>query len=380
MLLRLPDILLVLLAFQLLFASLFLFAKKTTKPISNRLLACFFLVLFFAIADSILRRTIIRDEYPGLVNFSGAFPLLYGPLLYLYTRSLFYNNFQLARKELLHFVPFAILFITSEVSYQVQPFDEKIHILESIGLHTLPAQFYLIALLLTIHFGIYSIASLRMIKQYKLLALNKFSLYQKVNIDWLSYTIIFFLCLFALSVANNFFEITHLEDYHLVALSGIILLLFYFVNRLLFKALNNPEIFNWVEEMQMPVAKKATRLSDDKKSSELIALEVYMKEKRPFLNPELTVDWLAAEVKMYPKDLSRLINDQLGQNFFDFVNRYRIGEAQQMLINHPDKKITVLEILYQTGFNSKSSFNTLFKKYTGVTPSEYKSQAPQANS
>src|SRR6185503_1429718 len=333
-----------------------------------------------AIADSILRRTVIRDEYPGLVNFSGAFPLLYGPLLYLYTRSLFYNSFQLTRKDFIHFVPFAILFISSEVSYQVQPLGKKIEILTSISLHQLPAQFYIIALLLTVHFGIYSIASLRIIKRYKLLALNKFSLYQKVNIDWLSSTIIFFLCLFALSVANNFFEVTHLVGYHLVALSAIILLLFYFVNRLLFKALNNPEIFNRVDEMASTVNKKVPPVTDDKKSAELIAIEAYMKDKRPYLNPELTVDLLAGEIKMYPKDLSRLINDQLGQNFFDFVNRYRISEAQQMLTNHPDKKITVLEILYQTGFNSKSSFNTLFKKYTGLTPSEYKNEASQANS
>jgi AraC-like DNA-binding protein len=56
------------------------------------------------------------------------------------------------------------------------------------------------------------------------------------------------------------------------------------------------------------------------------------------------------------------------------VNRYRIEEAKRLLTNPPDKKITVLEVLYEVGFNSKSSFNTLFKKYTGLTPSEFKKQ------
>jgi len=69
-----------------------------------------------------------------------------------------------------------------------------------------------------------------------------------------------------------------------------------------------------------------------------------------------------------------VINENTGQNFFDFVNRYRIGEAKRMLTDPTDKKITVQEILYVVGFNSKSSFNTLFKKYTGVTPSEFKNK------
>ena len=67
-----------------------------------------------------------------------------------------------------------------------------------------------------------------------------------------------------------------------------------------------------------------------------------------------------------------MINETVGQNFFDFVNRYRIEEAKKLLANPADKKITVLEVLYEVGFNSKSSFNTLFKKHTGLTPSEFK--------
>jgi len=67
----------------------------------------------------------------------------------------------------------------------------------------------------------------------------------------------------------------------------------------------------------------------------------------------------------------------LGQNFYDFINRYRILEAKQLLTNPKDPKITVLEVLYEVGFNSKSSFNTLFKKYTGLTPTEFrKKQQP----
>ncbi len=77
-------------------------------------------------------------------------------------------------------------------------------------------------------------------------------------------------------------------------------------------------------------------------------------------------------MKLRPKLLSQAINEGLGKNFFEFINRYRIEEAKRLLTDPADKKITVLEVLYQVGFNSKSSFNTVFKKQTGLTPSEFK--------
>ena len=77
-------------------------------------------------------------------------------------------------------------------------------------------------------------------------------------------------------------------------------------------------------------------------------------------------------MEVRPKVLSQVINESLHQSFFDFVNRYRIEEAKQQLTHPEDEAITILEILYNSGFNSKSSFNTLFKKYTGLTPTEFR--------
>lgn len=65
----------------------------------------------------------------------------------------------------------------------------------------------------------------------------------------------------------------------------------------------------------------------------------------------------------------------MDKHFFDFVNEYRIKKAIQILKDRTQKELTVLEILYQVGFNSKSSFNTSFKKYTGKTPTDYRKEA-----
>ena len=84
----------------------------------------------------------------------------------------------------------------------------------------------------------------------------------------------------------------------------------------------------------------------------------------------MTLQKLAAQVDMPEKELSILINQQIGKHFFDFINEYRIREAKILLKDQPN--LTVLEILYQVGFNSKSSFYTAFKKETGITPSDYR--------
>ena len=67
-----------------------------------------------------------------------------------------------------------------------------------------------------------------------------------------------------------------------------------------------------------------------------------------------------------------MINSKFGQNFYDFVNHYRIEEAKSIMVSNTDDKKTILEILYEVGFNSKSAFNNAFKKNTGKTPSEFK--------
>ena len=104
----------------------------------------------------------------------------------------------------------------------------------------------------------------------------------------------------------------------------------------------------------------------------LLKLQSYMIEKKPFLNPSITIQKISDDVNIPVRDLSLLINHKLGQHFFDFINKYRIENAMTILNDSKKNKVTILEILYEVGFNSKSSFNTAFKKHTGTTPTEYR--------
>jgi len=97
-----------------------------------------------------------------------------------------------------------------------------------------------------------------------------------------------------------------------------------------------------------------------------------MLEEKPYLNPSLTINELGRKISVSPRALSQIINESLGVNFFDFVNSYRVEEAKQFLTDHSNQNRNILDILLDVGFNSKSVFNRVFKKYTGMTPSEFK--------
>ncbi|GGC76397.1 hypothetical protein GCM10011387_32730 [Pedobacter quisquiliarum] len=97
-----------------------------------------------------------------------------------------------------------------------------------------------------------------------------------------------------------------------------------------------------------------------------------MKTSEPYLNPSLTIKDLAEKLTIPVKDLSTLINLYMDKHFFDFINEYRIEKAKEVLRDPLQKDLTILEILYKVGFNSKSSFSTSFKKHTGTTPTNYR--------
>lgn len=111
---------------------------------------------------------------------------------------------------------------------------------------------------------------------------------------------------------------------------------------------------------------------DDTKSFEIEQLRNFMVEKEPFLEPSLTIQELANQLEIPVRELSVLINHHINQHFFDFVNEYRIKKAMTILKDPTKKELTILEILYEVGFNSKSSFHTSFKKYTNQTPIEFR--------
>jgi AraC-like DNA-binding protein len=232
--------------------------------------------------------------------------------------------------------------------------------------------------LIFIQFIIYIIAALSAIRNFQRKASDQYSEFRRTNTAWLYSTIVFFTVLMIVFMLNGYLGLTPWSKYYYLAFTLIILALLVFVIKVVLATMRRPELFAPADHPSSPVLEiqpsKSSGLviADTEKQKILERLLVHMQADRPYLVAELTLDELAAQLAIKPKLLSLVINDGLKQNFFDFINRYRIEEAKKLLTNPPDKKITVLEVLYEVGFNSKSSFNTLFKKHTGLTPTEFK--------
>lgn len=100
-----------------------------------------------------------------------------------------------------------------------------------------------------------------------------------------------------------------------------------------------------------------------------------MENERLFLDNELGLPELAKEMSISPHDLSYLLNEGFGLNFFQFINSYRINEAKQLMLSDKYRHLNILGIAYNAGFNSKTTFNTTFKKETGLSPSQFIQEA-----
>ena len=117
----------------------------------------------------------------------------------------------------------------------------------------------------------------------------------------------------------------------------------------------------------------------DEASNHLKRLDKLMREERPYLDPELTLNDLAQQLGLSKNEVTHLLNHHQGVNFFTYVNNYRIEAVIDKFGDSRYDHFTIMAIAEDCGFHSKSTFNSLFKKQTGVTPSEYKRQMKQGH-
>ena len=115
---------------------------------------------------------------------------------------------------------------------------------------------------------------------------------------------------------------------------------------------------------------KADKVFDD--APQLRKVSEWMRADKPFLNPDLTLTDLANQTGMTPNALSLCLNAGFGKSFNDFVNGYRIEEVKRRLQAGDTQRLTLLGIAYESGFNSKTTFNRVFKETTGMSPKAYK--------
>jgi AraC-like DNA-binding protein len=351
---------------QLLLIIVFLFSNKKGRRLSNWLLGFFFTSLFLGFLDAtlVIFNLVSSANYAFLLN---GFIILHPPLLLLYTHSITRQNFRLTFSHLVHLIPFLIVAALLVIFYHTQTLAEKEVILS--GVESGRGSTNLFIMLGGL---IYEIAYLIPVKieihKYQKRIRQSFSNVDNLDLNWLNFLVNLFIFSFVLSTISSFLRQTHFEYFTEFALTLASLGLFLFINAVLLKGLYNNEVFTKSNHL----AESSKQLADIPADKILRELEAFMKNKKPFLDAYLSLEVLSDQVQVPSRDLSLVLNNYARQNFFDFVNRYRIEEAKSLLTEKTSQELTILEIMYESGFNSKSSFNTAFKKYTGVTPSAWR--------
>ena len=133
-------------------------------------------------------------------------------------------------------------------------------------------------------------------------------------------------------------------------------------------------IYETADQARTPSNKKKELLGAQEAAEYASRLMDHMKNETPFLDPDLSLRSLAEQIAIHPNQLSWLLNENMGRNFNEFVNHYRV-EAFKALAKDPAKAhITLIGLAYESGFNSKTVFNASFKKETGLTPKQYLGQ------
>lgn len=115
-------------------------------------------------------------------------------------------------------------------------------------------------------------------------------------------------------------------------------------------------------------------LKDSESHHLILKLNEFMETEKPFLDCELNLKMLAEAIDVSPHNISQVLNEHHGQNFFDYINKYRVDEVKRLLEKNGSESYTLLSLAFEAGFNSKSTFYTAFKKHTQLTPAQYRKQ------
>ena len=370
-----------------LFLAILLAAKHKKSRADNILLVwlCFIAFHLFLFYLFISGRNF---DYPALLGIHPPYPLIHGPLLFLYIAELTGQQPKYRFAWTLHFLPVIIIYLVLIPFFNLST-AEKIEIYRNKGAGyegLMNICFYAI-----IFSGIaYVIASLQLLHRYRKSLIEKFSNIEKINLAWLQYLVYGIAVIWTAVILGNdslvfaivvlfvfclgFFGIRQVGIFTSPALN----------NHLSFShpqgisirpetSFNQQELLN-DENKQLATPKlkyEKSGLDEEKAGKIHQRLVGYMTQEKIFTESELTLGALAKTLDVHPNHLSQVINSYDGKNFYDYINYHRVEEFKRLAPLPDNRNYTLLSLAYECGFNSKTSFNRNFKKATGVSPLEY---------
>jgi len=354
------------------FFGILLFSKKD-KVLTDNILAIWLIVIGIHLTGYFIYFKGYWEIYPHLIGITAPLPFLYGPFLYLYVVYSIKSENHLQKVDYLHFAPALISYLYMIPFLFFYTAEEKV--LVDKGLvddFSISNAIMLVGFMLS---GIgYSVLSYRKLVQRNKVVEENFSYSKRINMNWLRYAILgigsFSITAALVTVFREVlgFQFPFNAD---ILFYSILVGFVVFVG---YSGIRQQDLFsnttsNKVELVKAESEYKKSSLKSElatKKHNEMLEL---MKTGKPYLNPKLTLSELAESLSVSSNHLSQIINQYEQVNFHDFVNKYRVEEFIRNVQNN--KSYSLLAHALDSGFNSKSSFNSVFKKFKSLTPSKY---------
>ncbi len=313
------------------------------------------------------------DDFPNtkinylLIDFS----LILGPIVYFYVKSITQPDFRFMKKDIWHAVPWLIYALLQAFIYiydAQQPgfYDDQDGVLYkkinyNIGIY--------MVILGVISRSVYFYHAAKLFYVFRNKIKQFFSNTYKVELNWLRNFLVVYLGLFILRIgfiATNqlFVQMSWTQNWWWYLIASIVLV--YLGMMGLFADLGKLSELEFIETKDSGPTSEMEELNPLKE-----IVSEYMEEEKVFLNPDLTLAELSKELSIPTNQLSKVINAGFGKNFNDFVNGYRVEEVKNALSDPSFSHFSILGIAFECGFNSKATFNRVFKKVTGHSPTEY---------
>jgi AraC-like DNA-binding protein len=361
-------------AIQAIFLAILIITKRNKERpdyvlFALLLIASFPLLFYFFNFDSIIEISQKYVPYPTYMYFVNMpYIMLPSPLIYIYIKSSMIREKNFIRKNFFHFLPTLIFIVLTFILVDIQGIKKQGFFVLSKFERILFMSFAPLALFLTFF---YINKSFVLVKKHQQKIKENFSYTENIDFHWLkilllSYAISMIIVLPSVFILTKYLSIAEIYQIVLLYISSLV----FFVG---FFGIKQSNIFIFSKQQNtknQQITQHHLNKDTKESSAEVKKLLEFMENEKIYLNSKLSLAQLAEKLNWQPSFLSKILNEKLNKNFYEFVNYYRAEEAKKQLIEN--ENYTILAVAFDCGFNSKSSFHRIFKEFTGKTPGEYK--------